>query len=356
MTHPGGASERGSADCVVVGAGIAGLSAAGELAAAGARTIVLEKSRGVGGRMATRRVGGAVCDHGAQFFTVRTRAFAATVSPAEASGDVAVWCRGFPRGGSHDAEPVAADDGHARFRGTRGMTDLPKRLAAALPGARVALRTGVRAAAVTVGEGGIDVRLEPGADGVAGVIRARSCVLTCPVPQALDLIAAGGPGGRLDAAALGTLGGVGYDPCFALLLALDRGSRVPQPGGMQFEAGPISWVADNQRKGISPLPALTIHASGAWSRERFDDDPAEVTRDLEALAARWIGEARVLERSLKRWRFATPTTILPVPLVAVSAAPPLVVCGDAFQGPRVEGAACSGQAAGRWAGRLLAEG
>ena len=72
-------------DAIVIGAGISGLAAATELARAGCKTIILEKSRGIGGRMATRRVGAAVCDHGAQFFTVRTRAFAATVTEAEAA-------------------------------------------------------------------------------------------------------------------------------------------------------------------------------------------------------------------------------------------------------------------------------
>jgi phytoene dehydrogenase-like protein len=42
-------------DAIVIGAGISGLAAATELAKAGCRTIVLEKSRGIGGRMATRR-------------------------------------------------------------------------------------------------------------------------------------------------------------------------------------------------------------------------------------------------------------------------------------------------------------
>ena len=346
----------GPVDCVVIGAGIAGLSAARELAAAGCRTVILEKSRGVGGRMATRRVGAAVCDHGAQFFTVRTRPFGATVAAASSAGVVRLWCEGFPRAAALDAEPGAPGDGHARFRGATGMTDLPKRLAEGLPPGVVALRTGVRAAATAVADDGVTVTLEPGPDGAAESIRARGLVLTCPVPQALDLLAAGDALGRLDGDALATLRGVDYDPCFALMLVLDRASLVPAPGGLQFESGPVSWVADNALKGISPVPALTVHASGAWSRERFDADPAAVTRELEAIASRWIGPATVVERSLQRWKFAQPRSIVPAPLVSPSAAPPVACCGDAFKGPRVEGAACSGQATGRWMGRLLASG
>lgn len=347
---------QGRIDCVVIGAGVAGLSAARELAAAGCRTVILEKSRGVGGRMATRRVGSAVCDHGAQFFTVRTRAFGATVAEASTAGTVAVWCDGFPRAASFDVEPAPAGDGHARWRGAAAMTDLPKRLAAGLPTSLVTLRTGVRAAAAAIDDDGVTVTLDGAGDAPAEILRARGLVLACPVPQALDLLAAGDALGRLDGDALASLRAVDYDPCFALMLVLDRDSLLPAPGGMQFESGPVSWVADNRLKGISPVPALTVHASGEWSRARFDADPAEVTRELEALAARWIGGATVVERSLQRWKFAQPRSVVPAPLVSPSAAPPVACCGDAFKGPRVEGAACSGQATGRWIGRLLASG
>lgn len=57
---------------VIVGAGLSGLVAARSLAASGHDVSVLDKGRGVGGRLATRRIGDAVLDHGAQFFTVRT--------------------------------------------------------------------------------------------------------------------------------------------------------------------------------------------------------------------------------------------------------------------------------------------
>jgi predicted NAD/FAD-dependent oxidoreductase len=343
-------------DAIVIGAGISGLAAATELAKAGCRTIVLEKSRGIGGRMATRRVGAAVCDHGAQFFTVRTRAFGATVADAQAAGAVRPWCDGFSRAADTAAPLEPAGDGHARWCGTRGMTDLPKRLAAALPGDLVEIRSGVRAAAVGVIAGGLTVTLEAKEGEAPRVLGSRGLILSCPVPQSLDLFAAGDAVGALDGAAVETLRGIDYDPCFALMLVLDRPSQLPPPGGLQFASGPISWIGDNLQKGISTVPALTVHASGDFSRERFDADPANVTAEIEALAAPWIGGAMVLERSLQRWKFAQPRVIVPAPFVSPSAAPPIGCCGDAFKGPRVEGAACSGQATGRWMGRLLADG
>jgi predicted NAD/FAD-dependent oxidoreductase len=60
---------------VIVGAGLSGLVAANELQAAGVEVAVVDKARSPGGRLATRRIGGATLDHGAQFFTVRTPAF-----------------------------------------------------------------------------------------------------------------------------------------------------------------------------------------------------------------------------------------------------------------------------------------
>jgi predicted NAD/FAD-dependent oxidoreductase len=53
----------------------------------------------------------------------------------------------------------------------------------------------------------------------------------------------------------------------------------------------------------------------------------------------------VLEAQLKRWRFATPRTIWPQRWWQPDDGSPLVLAGDAFDGPRVEGAALSGIAA-----------
>jgi predicted NAD/FAD-dependent oxidoreductase len=64
---------------VIVGAGLAGLSAARLLRDAGHDVVVLDKGRSPGGRCATRRIGNATLDHGAQFFTVRSDEFARCV-------------------------------------------------------------------------------------------------------------------------------------------------------------------------------------------------------------------------------------------------------------------------------------
>jgi renalase len=69
----------GQFDIVIIGGGMAGLSAATALAKTGASVTVLDKGRGPGGRMAARRVeiGGEQVsfDHGAQYLTARDPAF-----------------------------------------------------------------------------------------------------------------------------------------------------------------------------------------------------------------------------------------------------------------------------------------
>lgn len=355
--------RKAAVDAVVIGAGIAGLMAAERLAAHGRRVLVLDKSRGVGGRMATRRLGGAVCDHGAQFFTQRTRGFHDVLEHAIRDETVVEWCRGFSRDGSIGEDGPAVGDGHPRYRGARGMTDLPKWLAARLvmPDAAVEVRTGTKATAVAACGGLVQVTIE-GQDGAVEVVEAAGCVLTAPMPQTLDLLAAGGSLDRLEAHAIARLRTVDYDPCFTVMLVLDRPSLLPEPGAIQFgsdAAGPVAWVADNQRKGISAVPALTVHATGAFSRKHFDVPPDEVAAVLVDAVRPWIDgdpATAILERSVHRWKFATPTTILPDPCVAVSWSPAILCCGDAFAGPRVEGAFSSGATAGTMLADRLAGG
>ena len=164
------------------------------------------------------------------------------------------------------------------------------------------------------------------------------------------------------AASIELLRTVDYDPCFAFMLVLAAASRVPPPGAVQFAPdgpGPIAWLADNQQKGISPVPAITAHATGRFSRDQFETPPDQVAALLLEHLEPWIDgppATAVLERSLHRWKFALPTRLVPDPCVTVSTSPPIICCGDAFAGPRVEGAAVSGTEAGRLVARMLAGG
>ncbi|MEC7173995.1 MAG: FAD-dependent oxidoreductase, partial [Actinomycetota bacterium] len=78
-------------DCVIVGAGISGLITARRLADAGVSTMVFDKGRSVGGRLATRRIGEARLDHGAQFMTARSESCATQLEHRPPRGLAAQW-------------------------------------------------------------------------------------------------------------------------------------------------------------------------------------------------------------------------------------------------------------------------
>jgi renalase len=317
--------------CVVAGAGISGLLAADALQREGWEVTVLDKSLGVGGRMATRRVAGGTFDHGAQFFTVRGERFANLVDGWLAAGAAAEWTRGFA-----DAEGKPNEDGHPRYRGTAGMTTIPEHVARGLD-----VRTGQRAVRVDAGADGWEVTCKSGLQ-----LESSALVLAMPVPQALELASSGDY--RLPNNDKRKLEAVSYDPCLALMISLDGSGGVPEPGGMQIKGEPLDWIGDNQRKGISGAPAITIHAGPVWSRAHFEDDEAEIAQYLTSLAGDRLGTdlaSLVVESSLTRWRYSWVTNAHPEPFLAASEAPPLLFCGDAFEQPKVEGAALSGLAA-----------
>ena len=104
-------SDNNCVTCLVVGAGLAGLIAARQLHSSGASVVVLDEGRSVGGRLATRRIGDGVFDHGAQFFTVRDAEFGKHVAEWLRAGVVREWCRGFAH---MDGALWRRDDGHPR--------------------------------------------------------------------------------------------------------------------------------------------------------------------------------------------------------------------------------------------------
>jgi hypothetical protein len=320
-------------DCVVIGAGIAGLLAARRVQKAGFRVEVLDKGRQVGGRMATRRIGDAVFDHGAQFFTCRSPEFAAVVQEWREADVARQWCLGFNE----------AADGHPRYRGNPGMTAGPKLLAETLP-----VRLRFRVASVHAGQHAWEI---VGEDGVR--LESRVLVLSAPVPQTLALLDAGAVALPIDVRA--QLESIRYDPCIAALAQLEAPSSVPVPGGIQLEGSILTWVGDNARKGISSRPALTLHAAPEFSRDNWSTDDHEVAAKMLEVARTWA-DVHVREVQLQRWLYATPNPGIEERLTATEDPLPIAFCGDAFGGPRVEGAALSGMAGGDWAVGILSSG
>jgi len=323
-------SDSDRSSCIVVGAGISGLLVASSLQREGWDVTVLDKGQVVGGRMATRRVGGGTFDHGAQFFTVRGERFWELVESWLEAGVAAEWTRGFA-----DAEGHLEEDGYPRYRGAEGMTSIPKYLSRDLD-----VRTRERVVRVDSGDSGWVVRCASGLR-VAG----DALVLAVPVPQALDIVPSGSY--RLSDGVRRRLEVVSYDPCLALMVVLDGPTGVPEPGGMQIKGEPLDWIGDNRRKGISKVSAVTVHAGPEWSRSHFADGETQVIDSLISLADDRLGtdlSPAVVATSLFRWRYSWVTEPHPEPCLVASDDPPLVFCGDAFGQPKVEGATLSGLA------------
>lgn len=304
---------------VVIGAGMAGLTAARLTAAAGHDVTVLDKGRRPGGRMATKRLsGGASADHGAQFFTVRTEEFSAVVEQLVADGTVHEWCRGF-----------SSEDGHPRFVVANGMAELPARMSVGLD-----VRSSVQVDAVRRAGHRWAVTWPATPRGAAGVIDADVVILTPPAPQAAALVAS-------EAA----IPEVAYEPTISLLVALGDSPLVPSPGGVQLDDDPTwSWIGDNVAKGASNVPAVTLHTRADVAASRWDQENEALTVDLLQAAEPWIRGVEIVDVRLHRWRYATPIASQPHPCL-VTADGGLVFAGDAFGGPRIEGAFLSGRAA-----------
>ncbi len=376
-----------SYDVTIVGAGITGLAAARELASAGLRTLVLDKGRQVGGRIATRRVrhgaGGGAFDTGAQFFTAVAPDFRAVVADAAHAGVVTQWYQRAPR--TPDREPLPV------WRGRTGMTDLPKWIAAGLQHTgTVDIRTSIRVTEVVPTQNEVRVltegspatgavsqggkQREHGAHNQSGErggrrapresaeddsINTATVILSPPLPQALMLIPAS-LRNELDPG----LVELSYDPCLALLITIEAPpAELLNEEGYARPAGgdsKIAWVADNTRKGLPEQAAeqpsrLTVHSTGEAARELYDADEshaiAQLVAALEALLPSHEREAVSRAHAqgatqLKKWRYARPVRRWSESSVAVT--PRVLLAGDSFGGGRVEGGFMSGiHAAGR---------
>lgn len=323
--------ETSHADVVVVGAGLAGLFAAIELQQQGKSVIVLDKGRSVGGRMATRRVSAGLADHGAQFFTVRDPVFQKWVDGWIEAKVVYVWGMGWSDG----SQDQLASDGHPRYVAHGGMNAVPKHLATSVNDVRV----NVQVSSIQAAETGWRLADENGQ-----VYTADALVITPPVPQSLALLRKGTV--RLSNNDRDALEKIRYAPNLTGLFVLEGEVSLPMPGAIQRSNSSVSWIANNKQKGISETTVMTVQANTDTSNQMWNDPDMRVLDALRTGLLPYLPDGAVfVEEHLKRWRYAQVTVLHPERCLRAEGLPPLVFAGDAFGGPRVEGAALSGMAA-----------
>lgn len=322
-----------TSDVLIVGAGMTGLTAALALAEAGKSVTVVDKGRSVGGRLATRRIGKAVVDHGAQFFTVRSEEFAQAVALWEADGVVGVWANGFDPN-----DP----DGHPRYRTEGGMSQLAKHLAAACR----------NAGANIVVKHRVDAVIDTG-DSITATYEAAtrvpdevdSMIITSPVPQSVEILRAGGIAVPDDALL------ITYDCVIGLLVATDDdvAGVVGPIGARQAPLDPMfTFIADNKTKGISPETLLTFHTEAALSAALWNLDSDEILARLQPELDRVLGGVKPTSIQVKKWRYAAPRSGHSDRFLQVEGCSrPLFLAGDAFGEAKVEGAFRSGRAVAR---------
>lgn len=307
----------------VVGAGLAGLSAARRLLRAGAEVALFDKARRPGGRVSTRRAEAGAFDHGAQYFTAREPGFAPVVADWCRRGVVQPWDAPIVRLAAGARLPAPGDG--PRHVGVPGMSALARDLAADL-----AVRCERRIERVERVAG----RWRLGGQGWDAEA-FDAVVIATPAPQAIPL---------LDAvpALAERVAAVAMLPCQAALVAFERPLAVDFAAAFVADS-PLAWIARNTSKpGRSGGECWVLHASPAWSAEHLEDAPDAIADALLAALAAALDRALpgTVHRAAHRWRFARAER--PLGDVLWDPEARLGVCGDWTLGDRVESAFLSG--------------
>ncbi|MEO1553182.1 MAG: FAD-dependent oxidoreductase [Pseudomonadota bacterium] len=306
----------------IIGAGLAGLTLAHRLSDQ-YDIVVVEKARGPGGRMSTRRADPFAFDHGAQYFTAETARFQEFIDELKRKNLVSLWPENIKlTGGARISDKT-------KYAAQPSMNSICKALAKGLD-----VRAQIHVTGLIKQPDGWQIATSSG----ESLGPFDWVVSTAPADQTAALMPAGFAGQS-------TLSKVRMSGCFALMLGFDTPHHLPWQG-LKSGTGPIGWMSVNSQKpGRPEAYSLLIQSANAWADRHLEDSADAVqTTMLQAASALVEIDLSVAEhRVLHRWRYASTPVPAGEPFL-LDMDQRLAACGDWCLGSKVEAAFLSGSA------------
>lgn len=338
----------------IVGAGIAGLSAAWHLSQAGHKVAVFEKNYKPGGRMNSRRKAGLVVDHGERFIFRQDACLQELINNSGLKGHARSILRPIfsilPDGSIGEGpEEKSVDPNRLTF--PEGNVALPEALRRSVGGFySIGVRTIAFDAVLNQYVLETNPPLRSDEVQVDGVVVACAAPVAWAVSQALHE--------HLNPAFVEGLARAPYTRCLSLMCATTKVETQEGYYGLNFspEAGSmLQWLALEDQKcqarEVEGWSCIVAHSTPQTAERLWDEDYDAVIESLYAEARKYMKELPASWRwaRVKRWEIArlqpgwTPLTHAEFP---VSHGDMLVdFCGDYRVGDGVERAAQSGKEA-----------
>jgi renalase len=319
----------------VIGAGVAGLTCARKLQQAGRRVVVFDKSRGLGGRLATRRLSGTHADHGVCYLQPKGTAFGQLIDELVNEQILRVWTQGIHRLPADGVlqPPVKFAPCYAA---TAGATAIARYL-----GQNLEIINSQTITAISPMGNGWQL------NSADGQWNAEQVVVAVPPAQALAIAAR-----VIDPHCSEQISQVNFTTSITAIAVFPKSqqaaaAQLPWQGIQGIDHPVLGWIGLDSSKQLEPLqPVLVVQSSAAFAAENFD------APDLEVIGKRLLASAVPFAMGLDdpeilqvhRWGYAFVQNPLPDLFLTAQVKAPLYFCGDWCGGNRVESAFLSGLA------------
>ncbi|MFE4105141.1 NAD(P)/FAD-dependent oxidoreductase [Almyronema epifaneia] len=329
-------------EIVVVGAGLAGLVCAQQLAQAGYRVSVLEKSRGLGGRLATRRLQNTCADQGTRSLQADSELLRSLIAHLVPIDILQPWSAQAYR---WQAQQLVASQSSAHYSAPQGITAVAKFLAKGLTIQR-------QCRVIALSREADTWQLQIQTPDAVTALTAKVVVLAIPAPQALDLLK---PlrAEVVSTDAIAALEQIRYWPCLSVIAGypphcFGQFGALPLPGWwVEFtNDADLAWVGlESSKRPEADFPLIVLQSSTAFAQAYGETTDLLATGKqlLQSAAGRilpWLSQPDWLQGH--RWRYGFVAQPQVEPLLTLAADPWLLICGDGHGGAGVTAALQSG--------------